>query len=213
MSKRHINPYEFGGSVATVRKYQAKYAKYFLPGSKVLDIGCGRGIFLDILRNYGVQPIGIDVLPESVELCRQKGFDVYCTDVFPYLPDKKQTLDGIFCAHVIEHIKPTKTPELFHLCYDALKPNGKLVIITPNPKDLRVITEVFWLDLTHIRPYPLPLLESLVKQAGFQVVAKGEDRDTMKFGGWKQRVLWSLRGMASIGLARRRGDLYIVCEK
>lgn len=205
--------YEFGGSEAIVRKYQTKYAKYFPPGSKVLDIGCGRGIFLDILQNSGAHPIGIDILPEAVKLCREKGFNAYCSDAFSYLNNKKEIFDGIFCAHVIEHIEPSKVPELFHLCYNALKPRGKLVIITPNPNDLKVMTEVFWLDLTHVRPYPLALLESLGHQAGFRVISKGEDKDTARFGGWKQRVIWSLRNITTIGLAGRKGNLYIVYEK
>ena len=65
-----------------------------------------------------------------------------------------------------------------YLCFDALKPGGILIIITPNAMDLRVMTDIFWLDQTHIRPYPLDLLKALFLKVGFRIKEIGVDKDT-----------------------------------
>ena len=61
--------------------------------------------------------------------------------------------------------------ELIALCYERLEPGGTLVIVTPNPADLKVITHYFWMDLTHVRPYPGVLLEEMLQHVGFSIHA------------------------------------------
>ena len=97
-----------------------------------------------------------------------------------------------------------------NLSQQVLRPGGKLIILTPNTKDLGVITETFWLDLSHKRPYPLVLLEEMLTRRGFFVLEKGEDSDT------KPRVKRSLKSIIKhvrFGEFINRGDYFIVAEK
>lgn len=160
-----------------VRRYQEKYAKFFQSGP-ILDIGCGRGIFLEILKKNGIEALGIDQSSEVVESLRRKGLAAFTANALNFLKTKKNQYRGIFCSHLIEHHTPEQVRQLLKYCFQSLKSEGILVIITPNPQDLRVITEIFWLDQTHIRPYPLKLLEQLLKQEGFKLLDQGVDEDT-----------------------------------
>jgi hypothetical protein len=97
-----------------------------------------------------------------------------------------------------------------------LKPRGKLVIITPNPENLQVITCTFWLDLTHRRPYPLMLLKALLEESGFKIEDAGEDSDTGS-AGLKRRIagFW-VKYAISAKLARAlygAQDIFVVGEK
>jgi SAM-dependent methyltransferase len=144
-------------------------AKHFRGCSPVLDIGCGRGIFLQILAAAGIEAVGLDHSDEAVALCREKGFQVHREDAHRYLTRNEQRFGGIFCSHVIEHLAYEDALSLVKLCHSALRPDGVLLLLTPNPQDLAVISEVFWLDPTHVRPYPGPLLKSMLESVGLQV--------------------------------------------
>src|SRR6266446_7543647 len=161
--------YEFGGDENAVRRIQAPLAKHFRGCSPVLDIGCGRGIFLQILADAGIEAIGLDHSDEAVALCRDKGFQVHREDAHTYLTRNEQRFGGIFCSHVIEHFAYEDALALIKLCHAALRDDGVLLLLTPNPQDLAVISEVFWLDPTHVRPYPGPLLKTMLETVGLQV--------------------------------------------
>jgi len=162
--------YEFGGDEELVRRIQTRFVSFFAGCERVLDIGCGRGIFLELLKKSSIKGIGIDPASESIEACRKKGFsDVVREDAVTYLARHTREFDGIFCSHVIEHMSYEDAVTFLRLCSQALRPGGVLVLITPNPQDLTVISEIFWLDPTHIRPYPLRLLTRMVETAGFRV--------------------------------------------
>ena len=85
----------------------------------------------------------------------------------------KPEFDGIFCSHLIEHLDFASARELLNLCYQVLKPKGRIVAITPNPESPKVMGLIFWLDPTHVRPYPEPLLESMLRKSGFKIIDKG----------------------------------------
>lgn len=161
--------YEFGSTEGVVRNVQQRFVEHFSPGGPVLDIGCGRGIFLQLLAERGVAGVGIDCSDESLAACREKGFQVQKSDALSFLQSTSQTFGGIFCSHVIEHLPYEQAKQMLDLCFRALAPNGKLLIVTPNPEDLAIIGEIFWLDPTHVRPYPALLLRSMLDASGFQV--------------------------------------------
>jgi 2-polyprenyl-3-methyl-5-hydroxy-6-metoxy-1,4-benzoquinol methylase len=170
---RPISLYEFGGQEDTVRRIQRPLVQFFRGYAPVLDIGCGRGIFLELLASADIEAVGIDHSEESLAACRSKGFEVYCEDAPAYLQRTSEQFGGIFCSHVIEHMSYQDALGLLKLCYSALRVTGLLLLITPNPQDISVISETFWLDPTHVRPYPAPLLQSMLESVGFQVqVAK-----------------------------------------
>jgi 2-polyprenyl-3-methyl-5-hydroxy-6-metoxy-1,4-benzoquinol methylase len=161
----------FRGSEETVKAKQAMYLPYFKDRTDILDIGCGRGEFLETMRAAGAAARGIDLSEESVAVCRLKGLSAEVADVFPYLAALPEgTLDGIFCAQVVEHLPPERLPELIHLCARALSRQGLIAIETPNPECLAIFATHFYLDPTHERPVPYPLMTFYLEECGFSEI-------------------------------------------
>lgn len=175
-----ISVYEFGGSEDLVRSVQRKFVELFQGFDPVLDIGCGRGVFLELLAEAGIKGVGVDNSQESITACQAKGFTVYREEAGEYLQRMPGQFGGIFCSHVIEHMDYARATSFLELCFGALKPGGKLLLVTPNPEDLSVIAEIFWLDPTHVRPYPRKLLVSMLSATDFQVL-----REHQYLGSWK----------------------------
>lgn len=164
--------FQFGGQLRDVRREHQRVMPYLSGARMVLDVGCGRGVCLQLLREAGITPVGVDLSPKAVEQCRALGFnDVFHADALVFLREHPDTYDGIVCSHVIEHLPFFEAKELIRLALAALRPRGRLVIVTPNMSDLRVAGEIFWLDPTHVRPYPLPLLDAMMRAVGLQVIA------------------------------------------
>jgi 2-polyprenyl-3-methyl-5-hydroxy-6-metoxy-1,4-benzoquinol methylase len=158
----------FRGSEDYVTKNNQIYLPYFKDRSGVLDIGCGRGEFLQMMKSAGAGTRGIDLSEESVALCRSRGLDAERADLFDYLPSlPDRSLEGIFCAQVVEHLSPDRLPEMVRLSAMKLRPGGLLAIETPNPECLAIFATHFYLDPTHTRPVPHPLLTFYMEEAGF----------------------------------------------
>jgi O-antigen chain-terminating methyltransferase len=157
----------FRGSEDYVKKGQQFYLPYFTGRREVLDIGCGRGEFLELLRDTGVAARGIDLSRESVDLCRQKGLQADVADLYTYLADLPEaSLDGIFSAQVVEHLPPDRLPDMIRLAASRLERDGILAIETPNPECLAIFASHFYLDPTHTRPVPHPLLGFYMEEYG-----------------------------------------------
>ena len=165
-----ISLYKFGSPEGVVRHIQRPFLKFFRSASPVLDMGCGRGVFLELLESAGIEGVGIDHSDEAVTFCRNKGFQVHRADARNYLARSEQTFGGIFCSHVIEHLGYDDALELIRLCHKALRPGGVLLLVTPNSLDISIMAETFWLDPTHVRPYPTKLLQSMAESCGFRVL-------------------------------------------
>jgi O-antigen chain-terminating methyltransferase len=157
----------FRGSEDYVRRGQQFYLPYFAGRQDVLDIGCGRGEFLEMMRGAGVPARGIDLSEESVATCRHKGLEAETADLFQYLANLPEaSLDGIFCSQVVEHLPPERLPEMLRLCASRLARNGVIAIETPNPECLAIFATHFYLDPTHQRPVPHPLLAFYLEEFG-----------------------------------------------
>lgn len=156
------------GTEKLTAELQREFVPYFLhaPG-KILEVGCGKGVLLSLLKEAGIAAYGIDLSPSVVDYCRTKGLEAHHADVLSHLRSlNPDSLGGMFCAHVIEHMQPDDAITLLREAYRTLKKGARLIIITPNAKDLRT-TERFWLDVTHVRPYPEKLLRFLLQREGF----------------------------------------------
>ena len=166
------------GDKVQIRKNQARYLSYFqnAPGT-ILDLGCGRGIMLDLLKKAGLKGYGLDLSEKAVLLCRSKGFDVVQGDALGHLRSlQDRSIGGIFCSHVIEHMQPRDAIEMIHEFRRVVKAGGRLILVTPNASDL-MTSERFWLDPTHVRPYPEKLLVLLLERAGFKIIKTTRDKE------------------------------------
>jgi O-antigen chain-terminating methyltransferase len=149
----------FRGPEEYVKNGQRFYVSYFAGCKDVLDIGCGRGEFLELMRDAGVPARGIDLGRESVDFCRSKGLQAEVADLFAYLESLADaSLDGIFSAQVVEHLPPERLPEMIRLAAQKLARGGVIALETPNPECLAIFATHFYLDPTHTRPIPPALL-------------------------------------------------------
>ena len=148
------------------------YLKYFTGCKNVLDIGCGSGIFLELMAKKGIRAEGVDISREVVKSCKKKGLKVISGNAIAFLKKKKKIYDGILISDVIEHLQPNEAKQLIKNCYSALKPSGKIVIITCDPKDIKDVLNGFWTDITHVRYYPLVVMKKLLESAGFKDIER-----------------------------------------
>jgi O-antigen chain-terminating methyltransferase len=159
----------FRGSEERIRANQARYVEWF-KGTEgtILDIGCGRGEFLEDARAAGLMARGIDLSQESVNECLAKGLDAVCADLFAYLESCSDgTVAGLYCSQVIEHLTPTSLVRLTQLLGRKMRSGAKVAFETPNPECLAIFATHFYIDPTHTRPVPQVLLGFYLEEAGF----------------------------------------------
>jgi O-antigen chain-terminating methyltransferase len=159
---------KFRGSAEDIKARQRAYVEYFQGQNDILDIGCGRGEFLELLREAGIKVTGVDLDLDMVLYCREKGLNVIQEDGFAYLdslPD--EALGGVFAAQVIEHLESKQIIELVKLCQRKLRPGGILILETLNPKCLMIFAESFYMDFSHIKPIHPEAMKFLLESTGF----------------------------------------------
>jgi O-antigen chain-terminating methyltransferase len=153
-----------------VREYRT-IAKLLSDAAPVLDVGCGSGTLLESLARLGVTAEGVDLSRTAIEACTARGFKATLGDSLAFLAHRPDAGYGaVFAGHVVEHMTPEDARLLVREAHRVLRPGGRLVILTPNPRNLYVAGEGFWTDPTHVRPYPAPLLRALALDAGFATV-------------------------------------------
>ena len=135
----------------------------------VLDIGCGRGEFMELLAQIGVESSGVELDPELAAAGRERGLAIEAGDGLTHLaavPDG--SLGGLVLIQVVEHLSPNQLTELVSLAADKLRPGGRAVIETVNPQSLYVFARAFYLDPTHNSPVHPAYLTFLFRRVGFQ---------------------------------------------
>ena len=158
----------FRGSESSVTDRQRRYLSYFDGCTNVLDVGCGRGEFLQLLRQAGIGAQGVDLDDDLARWCRERGLVVRGMDALEYLAELRDgELDGIFCAQVVEHLRTADLLRFVDLAYQKLRPGGRIVIETLNPESLLVLYRWFWMDLTHERLVHPDTLMFLLRSKGF----------------------------------------------
>jgi 2-polyprenyl-3-methyl-5-hydroxy-6-metoxy-1,4-benzoquinol methylase len=162
----------FRGSREDIKQRQLAFLSYFEKCSRLLDIGCGRGEFLEILKNHDIGGIGVDSDPDMVAYCRSRQLEVELSDAIAYLEIlEDKSLDGIFIDQVVEHLEPDYLIRLLALCYQKMKFGYYIVIETVNP--LSFVSFVnFYIDMTHKRPVHPETLQYLLSAAGFRECEK-----------------------------------------
>ncbi len=133
-----------------------------------LDLGCGRGEWLELIKHNGFKAKGIDLDSGMLSACRELKLDVYQGDALNYLRGvATESLTVVSAFHLVEHISFDTLRELVEQAHRALKPGGLLILETPNSENLMVGTSSFYLDPTHQRPLPAQLLSFVVEYTGF----------------------------------------------
>ena len=161
----------FRGSREEIRARQADYVSLLRDQAPVVDLGCGRGEFLELLRDAGIEARGVEANAHAVQECRRKALDVVAGDVVGFLQEQPPgSLGSIFAAQVAEHLPPPVLTALLGESHRALRPGGLLVLETVNPASALAFLDVFIRDLTHERPLHPETLRFLAAAAGFSDV-------------------------------------------
>lgn len=162
----------FRGSEAEMRERYADLAERFADRSPVLDLGCGRGEFLELLAERGIEAEGVELDPALAADARRRGLRVEEGDALRRLqltPD--DSLGGIVLIQVVEHLGAQALVDLVATAADKLRPDGLLLVETVNCLSLYAMAYAFNVDPTHTRPVHPAYLSFLAGEAGFSKVS------------------------------------------
>jgi O-antigen chain-terminating methyltransferase len=178
------------GSRELIRKRLEQYLSFITPLNTIypdglaIDLGCGRGEWLEVAKNAGFRVCGVDKDQGMLEACAEHGHDPKQADALDYLLQQPSRSACIFSAfHMIEHAPFDVVQALVQEALRVLVPGGLLILETPNPENLMVATLNFYLDPSHLRPIPPLLLEFLVEFVGYarwKIVRLQENPDLRK---------------------------------
>ena len=140
-----------------------------LSPAQAIDLGCGRGEWLELLVGTGFDAQGVDLDDAMLSSCRKRGLRVRTGDAFTSLRDLPDASQGVVSGfHIAEHLPFDSLQALVNEALRVLVPGGVLILETPNPENLVVGTSAFYLDPTHQKPIPPQLLGFLCEYAGFK---------------------------------------------
>jgi len=175
-----------------------RIAQMLAGSAPVLDLGCGAGTLLESCKELGIEARGVDASPLAVQACLDRGLLAVEGDLFAHLNDTSSgSVGSVFAGHVIEHLPVEQAETLFEHVGRVLRSSGRFLALTPNPRNLYVAGEGFWMDPTHVRPYPRPLLHALAVKAGFKWIRVDRWFTGMPL---RQRVMGVLRWGLTGGL-------------
>jgi len=165
----------FRGDPIIIRARQQQYLPYIqnvvTQNAPLLDIGCGRGEWLHILKDSNLVATGIDTNAASVQECSAQDLNVSHADAITYLSNaKEKSLGAITLFQVLEHLPFATMVHLLRLALRALVPGGVLIAEVPNSETLSVGASTFWIDPTHERPLFPGLLKFLATEVGYTSV-------------------------------------------
>lgn len=158
----------------TIREFRSIYLPFVKPFQEqietpiAVDMGCGRGEWLEMLHNLGFDAKGVDIDQGMLRAAQKKGLNVELGDGLDYLkriPDHSVAVASAF--HVLEHLPFNEVLSFFEQCKRILIPGGLLIAETPNPENLHVATSNFYLDPTHLRPIPILQMISIARFFGY----------------------------------------------
>lgn len=159
------------GSSAEIREQLSAYVDLAVAHQPVIDLGCGRGEFLELCRDRGVQARGFDTNEQSVRELKQKGLDAAAEPIPMCLRGiASRSVGMLFASHVVEHLPFDVMLDLFAASSRVLRSGGILALETPNAESLAMSASDFWRDPTHLGPRHVAALTTLGREFGFEVV-------------------------------------------
>ncbi len=175
-SKEFYRAFEdrYRGSRELIKSRLQAYARYlqliegFFPGCSALDLGCGRGEWLEVLASRGITALGVDLDGGMLAACCELNLNTLKGDALAYLKNTPaEGLALISAFHLVEHIGFDALRDLATDSLRSLKPGGLLILETPNPENPGVGASTFFRDPTHDKPIPPELLSFLCEYTGF----------------------------------------------
>jgi O-antigen chain-terminating methyltransferase len=155
------------GSVEEIRERQRVYVDDLRDAAPVLDVGCGRGELLGLLRDAGIEARGVDADADMAAFAQGEGLDVTQADGLAYLEGLADgSLGAVVAAQLVEHLPPAVLVRFLQLAAQKLRPGGLLIAETINPLSPLALRSYF-ADLTHAQPLVPETLALLARQAGF----------------------------------------------
>jgi len=165
---------KFRGTRADIKKRQAVYLPYLETAvatteqAMILDVGCGRGEWLELLQEQGMKATGLDLNSVMIQECQERGLEAQEREVIAYLRTlPSNSLAAITGFHIIEHLPFKVLINLFDEALRVLKPGGIVVFETPNPENLMVGAFLFYTDPSHINPLVPETTKFLLEERGF----------------------------------------------
>jgi SAM-dependent methyltransferase len=136
--------------------------------ARVVDVGCGRGEWLELLGSEGFKATGVDLNSAMVSDCRERGLAAECADAIAYLRQQPEgSLAAVTGFHIIEHLPFETLVALFDAALHAVRKDGLIIFETPNPENLMVGACSFYTDPTHLHPVVPTVAEFMARQRGF----------------------------------------------
>ncbi len=161
----------FRGTRAEIKDQFKHYLSYIDEAASVLDLGCGRGEWLEILREAGVSAKGVDQNRVQVEQCRALGLEVVEDDIIEHVRGLEDASIGAITGfHIVEHLSIENLVGLLTEVIRVLRPGGLVIFETPNPENVLVGSNFFYMDPTHRNPLPSQLMEFLLQDRGFHPI-------------------------------------------
>ncbi|HEV7843131.1 MAG TPA: methyltransferase domain-containing protein, partial [Pyrinomonadaceae bacterium] len=164
----------FRGSRADIKERFKFYVPLLREASietGILDIGCGRGEWLEVLKEEGLEARGVEQNRAMVEQCRERGLDVAPGEAIAYLQGvADDSLRAVTGFHFIEHMPFETLVKLLDEIVRVLKPGGLAIFETPNAENVLVGSHYFYFDPTHRNPLPADMVQFLLESRGLSRV-------------------------------------------
>jgi O-antigen chain-terminating methyltransferase len=161
----------FGGDEPVIRAQAERSLDLFRGRTRVLDLGSGRGTFLQLMRDNGIGAYGVDVDERMVSEARSRGLEAFAGDALAHLRALEDAaIDGLYARHLAEHVLPGELVAILRECRRVLMPGSPVVFVTPNPRTLTVGAHTFWMDPSHLRPIPPELFRFYLEVEGYEGV-------------------------------------------
>lgn len=161
----------FRGDEQEVKEKLKRYIPVFLQADDILDIGCGRGEFIELLVHEGKRATGIDISESMLKRAEEKGIKAKKSAALEYLQQQgDNSLGGIFSAQVIEHLTPEYLRDVVRESFRVLKPEAPILLETINPLSLFALSNIYFLDVSHNKPLHPEYMRYLLESSGFSDV-------------------------------------------